>query len=141
MEGVIVNNPTVATHPRVRQDMFYPRSYLSMQFGAYYDNKSGIYFAFEDPEAEVKQYYAQGRKGEIAAYWTGFAPWKAGSTGGNSYDMSGVSVIELYDGEWYEAAKVYRKFLESKAKWWIKELPRKDTAKWFRDLPGWVQVH
>ncbi|MBE6378799.1 MAG: LamG domain-containing protein [Lentisphaerae bacterium] len=141
MEGVIVNNPTVATHPRVRQDMFYPRSYLSMQFGAYYDNKSGIYFAFEDPDAEVKQYYAQGRKGEIAAYWTGFAPWKVGSTGGNSYDMSGVSAIELYDGEWYEAAKVYRKFLESKAKWWIKELPRKDTAKWFRDLPGWVQVH
>jgi len=141
MEGVIVDNPTASTHPRVRQDMYYPRSYLSMQFGAYYDRKSGIYFAFEDPDAEIKQYYAQGRKGELVAYWTGFAPWKAGSTGGNSYDMSGVSAIELYDGEWFEATKVYRKFLEAKAKWWIKDLPRKDTAKWFRDLPGWVQVH
>jgi len=141
MEGVIVDNPTVMNHPRVRQNMVYPRSYLSMQFGAYYDSRSGIYFAFEDPDAELKQYYAQGQRGDLIAYWTGFAPWKAGCTGGNSYDMSGVSAIELYDGAWYEAAKVYRKFLESKAKWWIKELPRKDTAKWFRDLPGWVQVH
>ena len=141
MEGVIVDNPTVSNHPRIRQNMFYPRSYLSMQFGAYYDKKSGIYFAFEDPDAEVKQYYAQGRRGELVAYWTGFASWKAGNTGGNQYNMSGTSVIELYDGQWYEAAKIYRKFLENKARWWIKELPRKDTAQWFRDLPGWVQVH
>ena len=140
MEGVIVENPTVRNHPRVRQNMVYPRSYLSMQFGAYYDDRSGIYFAFEDPDAEVKKYYAQGRRGELVAYWTGFASWKAGSTGGNSYDMSGVSAIELFDGEWYEAAKVYRKFLESKAKWWIRDLPRKDTPKWFRDLPGWIQI-
>ena len=141
MEGVIVENPTVRNHPRVRQNMSYPYAYLTMQFGAYYDNKSGIYFAFEDPEAEVKQYYAQGRRGDLTARWTGFASWEAGCKGGNSYDMSGVSVIELYDGEWYEATKVYRKFLESKAKWWIKDLPRKDTPKWYRNLPGWVSVY
>ncbi|MBR6372189.1 MAG: LamG domain-containing protein [Victivallales bacterium] len=140
-EGVIVEEPTLKNHPRVRQSMFYPRSYLSMQFGAYYDDASGIYFAFEDPEAEIKQYYAQGQKGELVAMWTGFAPWKAGDTGGNSYNMSGVSAIELYDGEWFEATRVYRRFLESKARWWVKDIPRKDTQKRFRDLPMWIQVH
>lgn len=140
MDGVIADNPTVRNHPRIRQNMYYPRSYLSMQFGAYYDEKSGIYFAFEDPDAEIKQYYAQGRRGDLVAAWTGFAPWKVGSKGGNSYDMSGTSVIELYDGDWYEASRIYRKFLAAKAKWWIKDIPRKDTPEWFRNLPGWVQV-
>lgn len=140
-EGVIVEDPTVKNHPRVRQNMYYPRSYLSMQFGAYYDNDSGIYFAFEDPDAEIKQYYAQGQKGELVAMWNGFAAWKPGAEGGNAYNMSGVSAIELYDGEWFEATKVYRKFLESKAKWWVKDIPRKDTQKRFRDLPMWIQVH
>ena len=140
-EGVIVEEPTVKNHPRIRQNMYYPRSYLSMQFGAYYDDASGVYFAFEDPEAEIKQYYAQGQKGELVARWTGFAAWKPGAEGGNSYNMSGVSAIELYDGEWFEATKVYRRFLESKAKWWVKETPREDTQKRFRDLPMWIQVH
>ncbi|MBQ6473496.1 MAG: LamG domain-containing protein [Victivallales bacterium] len=139
-EGVIVEEPTVKNHSRVRQNMFYPRSYLSMQFGAYYDDASGVYFAFEDPDAEVKQYYAQGQRGELVAMWTGFAAWPPGCVGGNGYNMSGVSAIELYDGEWFEATKVYRRFLEGKAKWWVKEVPRKDTAKRFRDLPLWVQV-
>ena len=139
-EGVIVDNPTVKKSPRVRQNMFYPRSYLTMQFGAYYDGKSGIYFAFEDPRGGIKQYYAQGQKGDLRSFWTGFAPWQAGSKGGNSYDMSGVSAIELYDGEWYEAARIYRKFVSEKADWWVKDLPRKDTPEWFRNCPGWIRV-
>ncbi len=139
-EGVIVDDPTVKKSPRVRQNMFYPRSYLTMQFGAYYDKKSGIYFAFEDPRGQIKQYYAQGQKGDLKSYWTGFAPWKAGSKGGNSYNMSGVSVIELYDGEWYEAARIYRKFVAGKADWWVKDLPRKDSPEWFRNCPGWILV-
>ena len=139
-EGVIVDNPTTKKSPRIRQNMFYPRSYLTMQFGAYYDSKSGIYFAFEDPKGQIKQYYAQGFKGDLKSYWTGFAPWKAGSKGGNSYDMSGVSAIELYDGEWYEAARLYRKFVAGKANWWVKDLPRKDSPEWFRNCPGWLLV-
>lgn len=139
-EGVVVDNPTMKKSPRVRQNMFYPRSYLTMQFGAYYDSKSGIYFAFEDPRGGIKQYYAQGQRGDLRSFWTGFAPWKAGSNGGNSYDMSGVSVIELYDGEWYEAARIYRKFVSEKADWWVKDLPRKDTPEWFRNCPGWIRV-
>ena len=139
-EGVIVDNPTSKKSARVRQNMFYPRSYLTMQFGAYYDSKSGIYFAFEDPKGQIKQYYAQGSKGDLKSYWTGFAPWNAGSKGGNSYNMSGVSAIELYDGEWYEAARIYRKFVSGKANWWVKDLPRKDSPKWFRDCPGWILV-
>jgi hypothetical protein len=52
--------------------------------------------------------------------------------------MSGKAVIELYKGKWFEAGRLYKRFLANHAKWWIKDLPRTSTPQWYRNNAMWI---
>ena len=129
MSGVELENPTVATSTVAQQDYVYPTSDVNMQFHAYYDEKSGVYFAHEDPTGAVKGVSTMPKRGDLdAAYTT-----SVGRKNGNSYTLSGVAAVEVFDGNWYDAAQIYRTFVQNHAMWAIRELPRKDTPQWLRE--------
>ena len=131
MLGVLVNDPTRESFSR-GQSARYPSSRATMQFGAYYDRETGIYFGFEDGLARTKDYEVKGLRGNLHAGWTSPVAWNPEDKT-NTFSMNGKAVLELYRGEWYEAGTVYRRFLERDAAWWIRELPRKDSPEWFRN--------
>ena len=133
MSGVELANPTMAASEVAQQDYWYPTSDLNMQFHAYYDNKSGIYFAHEDPTGAVKRITTMGRRGDLDAAYTTSVGQSVDGSGGNGYILSGVAVVEVFDGNWYDAAQIYRNFVQSKAAWRITELPRQDTPQWLRE--------
>ena len=131
MLGAAVKNPTGESFYK-GQWARYPSSRATMQFGAYYDHKTGIYFGYEDGLARSKDYEVKGLRGNLHAGWTAPAAYGAKDRT-NSFAMSGKAVLELYRGGWYEAGCIYRRFLERSARWWISGLPREDTPEWFRN--------
>ena len=131
MLGAVVKDPTRESFYK-GQWARYPSGRASMQFGAYYDWKTGIYFGYEDGLARSKDYEAKGLRGNLHAGWTSPIAYDPNDKT-SSFSMSGKAVLELYQGEWYEAGLIYRKFLERDARWWIRDLPRQDTPEWFRN--------
>jgi hypothetical protein len=114
---------------------YYPTGYCSMQMGAYYDNKSGIYFATEDPFASSKtlSYQANPHGIKVAVLW---------KNGANTFCSRSNAAFEIFKGNWYDAGIIYRKWLEKiSPPWWTRELPRQDTAKWFRNNTLWIRFY
>ena len=133
MSGILVANPTQEQFSG-GQEGYFPSGKANMQFSSYYDDKSGIYFAFEDPLARSKYYSVKGKRNNIICTWDSIAGHAVSeSKGGNDFKTSGRFVIELFKGDWFHAGQIYKKFLAEKAAWWIKELPRKSTPEWYRN--------
>ena len=133
MSGILVKNPTKEQFPG-GQEGYFPSGRANMQFSSYYDEKSGIYFAFEDPLARSKYYSVKGSRNNIVCTWDSIVGHNvAEKNGGNDFKTSGKFVIELFKGDWFDGGQLYKKFLSEKASWWIKELPRKSTPEWFRN--------
>lgn len=137
MSGVEVPDPTVERFIW-GQEAMYPSGRVTMQFGAYYNGQRGIYFGFEDGLARSKNFSVSGKRANLNVKWGHPVAVKAGSKGGNHFAHNGRAAVELYDGGWYEAGAIYRRFLEKKAAWWIKDLPRKSTPGWFRNNTMWM---
>jgi len=55
---------------------------------------------------------------------------------GNNFSLSGGAVIETFRGDWFDAAQIYKRWVEREAKWCPPE--NKDTPQWMRDLPLWA---
>lgn len=113
----------------------YPSSTATLQCGAYHDETGGVYFVAEDPRALTKTLSMSGKSGCLHAAWT----WPVGHSGkgGNGFATSGRAVIEAFDGDWFDAGQLYKRWLSGHAPW-FPSLPRDDTPAWYRDLP--VQV-
>ena len=137
MSGVLVDNPTQEQYI-FGQEGFYPSGNVPLQFGAYYDNASGIYFAFEDPLARSKFFSVKGKRGALDVYWTSYPGIEPGKKGGNSFRTSGKAAVEVFRGDWFDAGQIYKRWLAREATWWLKKLPRQDTPQWFRNNCLWI---
>ena len=128
--GVLYSNPVMGETP---SPWHYPTGWLNMQFGAYYDKASGVYWSPEDPEGSYWFYSVKGRNRELDVVWSRAVPFAAGQKGGNQVEPCGNAAIELFNGNWFEAGQCYKRFVANKARWWVKELPRKSTPAWYRE--------
>ena len=112
----------------------------TMQHRAYYSEDGfGTYVAVEDPDHNYRRTTVMGMYEDLELSWYSTAAYKSFSPAGNDYTHSGKTVLEVFNGDWFEAAMIYKKFLPQ-AKWWIKDLPRTSTPKWFRELPATILV-
>ena len=123
--GAIKNN--------VSYELEYPRSIASMQYGAFYDKNGGLFWSPADPLARAKQlsYAAGGNRVKIVYQWYPVE---------NSVFAPGCPVrLELFKGNWYEAAMLYKQMLNDiDALYWIKQpLPRKDSPEWLKNNTLW----
>ena len=112
----------------------YPSGWTTFQFGAFYDGDGGIYFACHDPAAWTKEIAMRAEAGGINASMA----WHAenATLAGNGFKQEGETVVELFDGDWFDAARIYRAWGEGNAEWWPASV-REDTPEWLRDLPLW----
>ena len=136
MSGVVFPRPITNQPPQLRK--VYPNGDLNMQFHAYYDDLGGIYLGAEDPYAGIKHFVTRGRNGELEMRWSHPVAYNQNEKGGSKFSLSGKAALEIFDGDWFDAGRIYRRFLASKAKWWIKELPRASTPEWFRNNTFWI---
>jgi len=113
----------------------YPSRWATMQFGAYYDDEGGVYFAAEDPEAQVKEFTIRGKGGQLMTSWR----WFAGNDGkgGNHFAITGKAAVETFEGDWFDAAQIYKRWLAASAPWFPK-LGRPDTPDWYKKMTMWL---
>jgi hypothetical protein len=131
MSGVVHPNP-IGTH--FRYDGPYPSGAAHMQFFAYYDDRQGVYVGLEDGKGRSKNLLAGAadKDCEMLARWFVGCPGE----GGNGFASSGVAALEVYQGDWFEAAKIYQRFTRTAA-WWPSSRTRQDTPAWLREMTVW----
>ncbi len=131
MSGVLHANPVKSRH---QYEGAYPSGAAHMQFFAYYDDRRGIYVACEDGKARSKalRAWAAGNDCEFSALWH----VGCRGTGGNGFTSSGDAVLEMFRGDWFDAAQIYKRFARTAA-WWPASRSRQDTPAWYRNLAVW----
>ncbi len=124
-----------------RRDL-YPNPWCAMQYTAAYDRgrNTGLYFGIHDPVASLKYIAARGKPEEHAVQFVVDIPAEQMGVGGNGFTLSGQGVWQLLRGDWFDAAMIYRKWVQAEAKWYPELGPdgRADTPKWMRELCVWV---
>ena len=131
MSGILAADPTRT----FSMSSLYPSSRVTMQFSGYFNADTGRYFAFEDPLARAKTYQVNGRNGSLSVQWEQAVARDPAAPFGNPAHLDGKAVLEIYRGSWFEAGRLYKQFLASGAKWWIRNIPRTSTPAWFRNNP------
>ena len=114
----------------------YPSAGSSLQMLAYVDGQGGgLYLASYDPKGYRKTFIANPMASKQSFYWH---LCHYGDSNRSGTWMLPYSIIcGPFQGDWYDAAKIYRKQFASKV--WTPLYKRKDIAPWFRDLSVWFQ--
>lgn len=123
----------------------YPDAGCTMQLLAVYHEgtaPSGLYFGLHDPHASFKKIEARGDSASRAVRLAYDHAAPDMNAPGNGFAMSGRAVWQLLDGDWFDAAQIYKSWARREADWWPKLGPggRADTALWMRQLPAWAQT-
>ena len=121
----------------------YSSSWANMQFCAYWDNDGGLYIAAEDPLASRKTISVQ--PADDQASISVKILWPAEDIGipGNDFEHPGSIALELFNGDWFDAAKIYRQWVMTEAHWWpaIGAEGRIDTPDWMKETAVWARTN
>lgn len=106
----------------INEALQYPRWAATMQFMAYYNDNYGIYLGTHDPKASIKKFLAKANTKKGVRYETEIIIPNKGIAG-NNWEFSGVFRFEVFEGDWYEASQIYRKWASEEADYWPKDTP------------------
>lgn len=119
----------------------YPSYGASMQYMALWHTgaKRGLYYGLHDPAPAYKKLLYKKTEDKNIACMKMSMPLKDIDTLCNGQTLEGEAVWELFDGDWYDAALIYKNFFETRASWKpeIKDGKRTDTPEWLRTNPHW----
>lgn len=108
---------------------FYPGS-CPMQFMAYYNKQCGLYFAAHDPFRNPKTVEFHANEYGIALEYRLFCGGAQGH-----YDPNFDMITESFNGDWHDAAEIYRSWMQENAKLPEKLCEEKRLPDWFDDSP------
>ena len=140
--GQVVKNaaqPEIFAEQLQEKKIPYPSRRCSMQFFAVYGDESGIYLGIHDGSAAAKEILLSEceYKLGIEAKFYGIGA----SLAKNSFELRGTCRWQVIHGDWYDAALLYRAFVQKEAFWLPETGPdgNPETENRFKDLPFWVQ--
>ncbi len=142
MEGVLIENADIREKGWVRYKPiefpnqgwggYYPGP-CPMQFMAYYGRGGGLYIAAHDAQSNIKGIeWHKHASGGIQLNYRLFP----GGVGRGTYTMPYNMVLGVFDGDWYDAADIYRNWVESsKMPMPAKLYQNHKLPKWFKESP------
>lgn len=138
MEGAVVEDPSIRDRTFVR---YFPPGYPSkgwegaypgacpMQFMAFYDDVAGLYFGAHDSTFQVKAVEWKAGENGVFLEQTLFPGLENNTVFRYEYDV----VLGAMGNDWYDAAEIYRDFLEKSG---IISLPKLEQNS---SVPGWIK--
>ena len=118
----------------------YPSYGASMEYMALWHTGAGrgLYYGLHDPAPAYKKLHYE-KKADALPFMKSCMPLRDIDKGENSQSLEGVCVWQLFDGDWYDAALLYKKFFEEHASWKpaVENGKRKDLPEWLRTNPHW----
>ncbi len=122
----------------------YPSGWTCMQYMAAYDaaRKTGLYVGMHDPFGSTKDIFAQGLPAQRTVAFRFEHPVPDMGKPGVDFELPGQAKWQILRGDWFDAATIYRNWVNREAKWWPPLGPdgRTDTPNWMRTLPAWVMT-
>ena len=122
----------------------YPGGWTTMQFMAVYDSATGngLYTAVQDPLGGTKDLSAESRPTQSTVVVATEFPVPDMGKAGNQFQLNGEAVWQLFSGDWFDAARIYRGWVQKHAHWYPTLGPdgREDTPLWMRELCVWAQT-
>jgi len=119
----------------------YPSYGASMQFMAFWNKnwKRGIYYGLHDPSPAYKKIYFEKKKEAKFFTFNMQMPLVDINSARNTQALYGKCVWEIFDGDWYDAALLYREFVMNYAVWKpeVDENGRKDSPDWMKQNTHW----
>lgn len=123
----------------------YPRGWtFTMSYFAAYtpdrDSDNGFYCGICDPFGAFRTMQAETDSVEKTGLFFARMHAPGYGKGGNAFSLSGKLVWQIFDGDWYDATLIYKRFVHTKASWLPAVGPegREDTPLWMRELPLWI---
>jgi hypothetical protein len=120
----------------------YPSGWMTMQMGAAYraDGSGGIYVGLHDPWASTKEMQWRSDPREKLLHFAAEHWVPDMGRPGVAFDLPGEVVLRFFTGDWFDAAQIYRRWVEQESRWWpeLGEAGREDTPLWMRELPLWI---
>ena len=121
----------------------YPGGWCSMQFMAAYregEKPIGIYMGLHDLFGSTKNLEV---KTDLASHSATLAfdiPAPDMGRAGNDFVLEGEAVWQLFRGDWFDAAMIYKSWAQREARWWprLGKERRADTPQWMRELSAWA---
>jgi len=114
--------------------------YYTMPYFAMYENnetpRDGIYFAVHDTSGALKELYACCDNDHNVRFSSRFYAENMYQPQ-NSQKLPGKAIWKVFDGDWYDAADIYREFVRNDCGWAEKE-SNKNTPDWMMDIPFWI---
>ncbi len=122
----------------------YPSGWTSMQFMAAYDRSTrrGLYWALHDPLGSTKTLSSSSAQSAGTVLLKAEMPVPNMGQVGNSFQLEGEATWQLFQGDWFDAAILYRDWVRSNARWYplLSSDGRGDTPAWMRELCVWAQT-
>ena len=118
----------------------YPTGWGSYQFFTHYDRAGGLYVATHDPVGSTKRLEVGTRKKNTQFLMQFDWPAENATIPGNGFTMPGPAVIQLFRGDWFDAALIYRDWARKNARWWPREPLRPDTPAWMHETALWAMT-
>jgi hypothetical protein len=103
----------------------YPSGFCTMQFMAYYDKHAGFFFSTYDENANTK--FFSWSKSDDLGVWIGISHYPTINFS-SSFTLDYDIVVEVFDGDWYSAADIYKNWADKQ--WWSSETTQP---------PNWLQ--
>ncbi|MEG0767912.1 MAG: DUF6259 domain-containing protein, partial [Clostridia bacterium] len=139
--GQLVEHPYARAH---HVNGLYPSGFsFTMPVCALYQPQvrpgNGLYVAVEDPTGcrkDLSMHFFQSGQGCIDFHYPAENMYRPA----NAFEVPGSLVWQVFDGDWYDAAQLYRAFVQAHAQW----LPacgargREDSPAWMREVPLYI---
>jgi hypothetical protein len=129
--GVVKRDPFAAA-PKL--DLLgYPSGYSSYQMMGMYDAQTGIYLATHDPQANYKFFRLSNESDYLVYDVKWMSPVSHGAEN-SVHKLDGEIVFGVVQGDWFDAAQIYRRWAEQNAPWVVEARSRKSLM---QDLDVW----
>jgi hypothetical protein len=97
----------------------------NMQYMAYYsDDGKGLFFGFADPDGGVKTLQAKGSGSGVLIDST--IPVENMTLANNDYSYPGLFQLRVFNGDWYDAAMIYKEWVQSMANYKVVDDPKRE---------------
>ncbi len=133
--GKIIKNPKRSS---INYSLQYPRGWsATMQFCAYYNDNYGVYLGSHDNTAALKTIRVKKNIRNGLTYYNEI-PIPNKSLPGNDWQMPGTFRLQVFEGDWFEAAQIYKKWVFSKADYGRYDDSRNRRQQAIGDIALWM---
>ncbi len=136
--GEIQNSETIGEW---HSEQSYPSYGASMQYLCFWNDKTkrGVYYGCHDPYPASKKLCTHRKKEENVFALNAWQLLSDITGGCNSQKLCGSLKLKAFDGDWYDAALLYRDFVETRAKYCPEygDYGKTDTPEWFKNIDCW----